>query len=44
MDFTFLDNIIAILKDLVAKLTKFIDGFRNKEIVFDKEVAENAGV
>ncbi len=40
MDFTMLDNIIAILKDFVDMLTKFIDGLRNKEIVFDKEIAD----
>lgn len=40
MDFTMLDTLLALLKDFIAMFTKFIDGLRNKEIVFDKEIAD----
>ncbi len=36
--FETLDKIIAFIKELVANFTKFIDGLKNKDIVFEKPV------
>lgn len=42
MDFSFIYELIAGIKEVVAMFTKFISGLKDKEIVFDKDAADAA--